>query len=156
MAHPITNHPAVSTCRVSSSRYRTDVPACYETTAKDRRWIRQALVLAASSTHGYRMGALAVQGGRVVAQSVNRRRNPPSAVPWVHCSVHAEAGLVRNRPDLSGSNVYVARLTTGGRAALARPCSECHSLLSEAGVRRTVWTASSTSLGVETLQIFMA
>jgi tRNA(Arg) A34 adenosine deaminase TadA len=118
------------------------------------RWIQQTLALAATSQHGYRMGALAVQGGRVVAQSVNRRRNPPSAVPWVHCSFHAEAGLVRVRPELSGSTVYVARLTTAGRAALARPCSDCHALLSDAGVRRTVWTASSTTLGVETFQSF--
>jgi tRNA(Arg) A34 adenosine deaminase TadA len=139
---------------LTRERYRT-APACYDTaTAKDMRWIQQTLALAATSQHGYRMGALAVQGGRVVAQSVNRRRNPPSAVPWVHCSFHAEAGLVRVRPELSGSTVYVARLTTAGRAALARPCSDCHAMLSGAGVRRTVWTASSTTLGVETFQSF--
>jgi tRNA(Arg) A34 adenosine deaminase TadA len=136
-------------------RYRKS-PACYATaTAKDLRWIQQTLALAASSQHGTRMGALAVQGGRVVAQSVNRRRNPPSAVPWVHCSFHAEEGLVRARPDLTGSTVYVARLTTAGRAALARPCSECHASLCAAGVRRTVWTASANTVGVETFHSFM-
>jgi tRNA(Arg) A34 adenosine deaminase TadA len=135
------------------SIYRTHDPACYDTaTAKDQRWIQRTLILASTSQHSYRMGALALHGGRVVAQAVNRRRNPPTAVPWVHCSFHAEAGLLRVRPDLSNCTVYIARLTTAGHSALARPCTDCHTLLSDAGVRRTVWTASITTIGVETFR----
>jgi tRNA(Arg) A34 adenosine deaminase TadA len=129
---------------------RVDVAVYDAETAKDRRWIRQTLGLAATSQHSFPMGAIAVLGGRVVAQAVNRRRNSPMNVPWPACSFHAEESLVRTRPELHGATVYVARLTAAGVPGLARPCLRCHDLLTAAGVRRTVWTAPGGMLGVET------
>jgi tRNA(Arg) A34 adenosine deaminase TadA len=135
---------------MTKTQYSRGAPVRYDSTAKDRRWIRHALALAASSQHRYPMGALAVRSGRVVAQAVNRRRNTPANVEWASCSFHAEEGLVRARSELRGTTVYVARLTPSGIPGLARPCARCHQLLTDAGVRRTVWTAGVDTLGVET------
>ena len=134
---------------MTTTHHTYDDTVRYVSTAKDERWIRHALCLAASSRHRNLMGALAVQGGRVVAHAVNRRRNTPANVDWTACSFHAEEGLVRARPRLHGVTVYVARITASGVPGLARPCARCHLLLTEAGVRRTVWTAGGDRLGVE-------
>jgi tRNA(Arg) A34 adenosine deaminase TadA len=137
---------------VTRSRYRTEDPSELDpATAKDRRWINQTISLASSSQHRFPMGAIAVQGGRVIAQAVNRRRNSPTTVEWAHCSFHAEHALVRTRQNLAGSTVYIARLTSSGQPALARPCLSCHRLLAGAGVRRAVWTSAAGCVGVDTL-----
>lgn len=119
--------------------------------SKDARWLRRALTLAASSTHRQPMAAVAVSGGRSLVESTNRRRNSPLNVDWQECSFHAEQNLLRLRPELRGTTVYVARLTGAGAPALARPCRRCHTALTEAGVRRTVWTGVNGSVGIELL-----
>jgi len=112
------------------------------------RWLGRARELAVRSQHPTRMGALAVTGGRVIAEGVNQRRNTPRLVDWPDCSRHAEAVLVR-RADLAGATVYVARVLRGGDDGMARPCRYCLGQLIEAGVRQVVWTAGPGATGVE-------
>ncbi len=135
--------------RPTVKQYRGWLHNEYTESARDQRWSRVALTAAASSRHGSQMSAIAVQGGRVVSTSVNRRRNDPTTVSWQHCSFHAEEGLVRQRANLVGATVYVARLTRAGTAGMARPCLRCFLLLAGAGVRRVVWTAPKEELGTE-------
>lgn len=113
---------------------------------RDRRWIQRAVGFAFTSGHHFPLGALAVTGGSLIAKETNRYRNTPRLVEWEHCSVHAEAALTRHA--IAGSIVYVARVTTAtGVPAQARPCKSCLTALTEAGVRRVVWTINEDYAG---------
>ena len=140
---------ASDTAGRAPSRYRTCTPVGIVHPTRDRRWLRVALVAACSSTHSAPTGAIAVKGGRMLASAYNRRRSLPAVVGWPHCSFHAEQGLVRLGARLDGSTVYVARVGIDGESAMARPCRWCHTLLSEAGVRRVVWSTGAAVLACE-------
>jgi tRNA(Arg) A34 adenosine deaminase TadA len=122
---------------------------------RDKRGLSAALNCAKDSPHlKYRMGAVAIKGGRVLGASHNRPRNTPQVAGdnnWQECSEHAEQALVRMRDDLQGAVVYVARLDARGNSTLARPCIRCYEGLVKAGARRVVWTGRGGSVGVETL-----
>lgn len=118
---------------------------------RDYRWIQRAVGLALTSSHSYRMGAVAVRGGNMVGYSVNRFRNHPRIVTnWYDCSVHAEQSLAESC-DISGTLVYVARVTPQGKAALAKPCKVCLQLLTEKGAKRVLWTETEDSAGLLSL-----
>ncbi len=118
---------------------------------RDQRWLQRACGVALTSTHSQRMGAIAVRGGNPLQTSVNRFRNHPRVVTrWADCSVHAEAALIETC-DLAGSIVYVARITTGGVAAIAKPCQSCLLLLTTAGTKRVVWTENNDYAGIMSL-----
>jgi tRNA(Arg) A34 adenosine deaminase TadA len=125
-------------------------PDMLEVTGRHRRWIRRALALAAeNASGGYRLGAIAVRAGRPLAVGVNRHRNDPQRLPELHrdhWSEHAEDACLRKAPSTQGATVYVARLTPGGRLAMARPCPRCWDKLVAAGVTTVVYTVNG---GVE-------
>lgn len=118
---------------------------------RDYRWIQRAIGVAITSRHSYRMGALAVRGGNMLGYATNKYRNHPRLVEdWYDCSVHAEQGLIENCDTVS-SIVYVARVTPGGSVALAKPCQSCLRLLTNAGVKRVVWTEDDDRVGMMSL-----
>lgn len=97
----------------------------------------------------WRVGAVLVKGGRVLAAAPNTLRNEPglAGLPLEECSVHAEAAVLQKVTNPSGT-MYVARLTKSGKQSLARPCRRCRILLIEAGIRTVVWTIDNESFGV--------
>lgn len=121
-------------------------------TNRDYRWLQRSVGIAlTSSHHAQKLGALALRGGNPVGWAVNRFRNHPRVVDdWGDCSVHAEQSLIETC-DASGAIVYVARVTNGGRVAIAKPCQRCLRQLSKAGVRRVVWTESNDRAGMMAL-----
>lgn len=87
----------------------------------------------------------------MIGYAVNRFRNHPRIVTnWYDCSVHAEQSL-HETCSISGSLVYVARITPQGRAAMAKPCKFCLQLLTEGGVKRVLWTEGEDSVGILSL-----
>ena len=58
--------------------------------------------------------------------------------------VHAETAcllpLIKQRADLSRSELYIVRRHKDGSLALSRPCSGCMSLLRAVGIRRVFFT----------------
>ena len=60
---------------------------------------------------------------------------------------HAEARVLRKIAAMDAT-VYVARATSEGRWANARPCANCERLLKAAGVRSVVYTADAETAGV--------
>lgn len=127
------------TCRVTSLARR------------DYRWLQRSIGVALTSRHSYRMGALAVRGGNLLAYATNKHRNHPRLVEdWYDCSFHAEQSLIENCDTVS-SIVYVARVTPAGRVAIAKPCQSCLRLLSEAGAKRVVWTHNEDTVGMMSL-----
>lgn len=119
---------------------------------RDYRWLQRSVGIAlTSSHHAQKLGALALRGGNPVGYAVNRFRNHPRVVDdWSDCSVHAEQSLIETC-DVAGAIVYVARVTNGGRVAIAKPCQRCLRLLTKAGVRRVVWTESDDRAGMMAL-----
>jgi deoxycytidylate deaminase len=118
---------------------------------RDQRWLQRACGVALTSTHTQRMGAIAVRGGNPIHAAVNRFRNHPRVVvEWADGSVHAEAAVIESC-DAAGSIVYVARITTGGNTAIAKPCRACLLLLTTAAVKRVVWTEDNDAVGIMSL-----
>ena len=120
--------------------------------SRDYRWLQRSVGIAlTSSHHAQKLGALAIRGGSPVGYAVNRFRNHPRVVDdWGDCSVHAEQSLIETC-EVSGVIVYVARVTNGGRVAIAKPCQRCLRVLTKAGVRRVVWTESNNRAGMMAL-----
>lgn len=119
---------------------------------RDYRWLQRTVGIAlTSSHHAQKLGALAMRGGTPLGWAVNRFRNHPRVVDnWDDCSVHAEQSLIESC-DVAGAIVYVARVTNGGRVAIAKPCRRCLRLLTEAGVKRIVWTDTNNNAGMMSL-----
>lgn len=118
------------------------------------RWLAAAAKAAARNENGgYRLGAVAVRGGRLLGRGTNRFRNDPHMCPgapreaW---SVHAEEDCLTSVGCAAGATVYVARVTPAGARALARPCPACWKKLKEAGVRAVVYTTGS---GIEAARL---
>lgn len=119
---------------------------------RDYRWLQRSVGIAlTSSHHAQKLGALALRGGNPVGWAVNRFRNHPRVVDdWGDCSVHAEQSLIESC-EVAGSIVYIARITNGGRVAIAKPCQRCLRLLTEASVKRVVWTEANNRAGMMSL-----
>lgn len=102
-------------------------------------FLHHALRLAESSPCRYRHGAVVSRGGRVLARATNR---PTAKVLDDHAvrERHAEVAALARVADPRGATVWVARVLADGSPALSAPCPDCVKVLTEAGVRRVVWT----------------
>jgi tRNA(Arg) A34 adenosine deaminase TadA len=130
---------------------KADLSLIENLSQRDYRWTQRAIGIALTSSHSYRMGALAVRGGTIIGYSVNKFRNHPRIVTnWYDCSVHAEQSLSESC-DLSGTLVYVARVNPQGKASLAKPCKVCLQILVEGGVKRVIWTETEDHVGMLSL-----
>lgn len=121
------------------------------TTSSDIRWLRNALLQAEQAPHNrWRVGAVLVRSGRVIATGYNRYRNNPSQVGIGDVSYHAEEVALRRAGDAEGATIYVARITRSGELGIAKPCARCAYDLMEAGVSSVVWT---TPYGLEKARV---
>lgn len=112
-----------------------------ELSRAELRWLTSAVDVCGEATHKqWRVGAVLVRSGNVLATGVNRYRNDPSQVEYGHVSYHAEEVALRRVSDPEGATIYVARLTRSGKIGAARPCPRCQALLLEHGVHTAVWT----------------
>jgi deoxycytidylate deaminase len=99
-----------------------------------------------SSFPQHKLGAVIVKGNRILSTGINSRRS--SAIIGTS-TLHAEAAAVLKllkegrQSDLVGSDIYVSRYTRAGNLGLARPCSDCWTLLSAVGVKRVYYTTST-------------
>ncbi len=92
------------------------------------------------ATRQYRLGAVGVRtdGAIVTASNVPQRTPEPNA--------HAEARLAKKLDW--GSVVYVVRIYSNGKLAIARPCKKCQIALRLRGVTRVYYSISETEYGV--------
>lgn len=117
---------------------------------RHQRGLRIALAQAEKSRYAkWRMGAVLVKSGRVIAAASNTLRNEPglAGLPLEECSVHAEAAVIQKVTNPSGI-MYVARISRSGVQGLAKPCKRCRKLLIESGIRTVVWTIDEESFGM--------
>lgn len=105
-----------------------------------------AAKVAETSEQRYRLGAVVVKNGNVIAVGVNKRRNHPDifeskAQIMRHASCCAERDALRRAGEAArGSTVYVARVSKSGGVLLARPCNRCYTAMKSAGVKTAYWT----------------
>lgn len=101
---------------------------------------------AEKSTHRHRLGAVIVKGGRVLATGHNEIRYSKELQKG---SVHAEEAAIlkllkaKRLSDLAGAELYVSRVCNSGRVGMARPCSNCLSLIQSVGIRKVFYTTDA-------------
>lgn len=124
------------------------------------KFLKLALRIAGDSNNRWQHGAVLVNSGRVIATAPNIYKNAPTifqiecpddldtqkALIREHCSVHAEARVVKQAGDAArGSVVYVARVNRHGEPLLSAPCDNCYQTMTEAGVKAVVYTEEGYS-----------
>lgn len=91
----------------------------------------------------FRLGAVLVKSGRVLAQGYNIMNSIKS--------VHAEEMALNRVNNSKGANVSVVRLRKDGSFAMAKPCDSCMAKLIAAGIKKITFTREDGS--VETLRL---
>jgi deoxycytidylate deaminase len=123
--------------RFKSYTYDREYVSC-----KDFSFLRFASKVAAlSDHHRFRLGAVVVKSGRVLSQGVNVTKKGPDTPPFRE-SIHAEVNAMRWASDLDGSTIYVARLNSSEKLALAKPCEYCINHMLHNNVKKVVFSTS--------------
>ncbi|MAK50984.1 MAG: hypothetical protein CMG85_17330 [Marinobacter sp.] len=76
----------------------------------------------------YRLGAVIVKGGKILAIASNTRKG------------HAEVNAIKQASKTEGADIYVTRHTPTGMA-MAKPCDNCMEAIKAAGIRRIYYTS---------------
>lgn len=95
-------------------------------------------------------GCVVTKGGAVQAIGRNILKSDPAFVDdHTKCSVHAEVDALRQMGFRAhGCVMFIARVTKTGRKALAKPCTRCQRVITNAGVKRVVFTLDESGYGV--------
>ena len=96
----------------------------------------------------HRHAAVIVKGSRVLAVGRNRNKTHPVSVFYedgeeIPKTIHAELDAisrVKNKEQLKGATIYVARVGRGGHPGMSCPCEMCQELIGKYGLKRAVFT----------------
>ena len=97
----------------------------------------------------HRHAAVIVKGGRVLSSGVNRIKTHPNAVvkdedgELICKSIHAEMDAisrVKNKDQLKGATIYVARKGRSDKVGMSLPCTMCQRALRKHGLSKAVFT----------------
>jgi len=105
-----------------------------------------ALKTAKISDERFKVGAVAVTGGRVIGTACNKGRNHPTVLEdddiKTQASVCAERRLLAILGDKAkGTTIYVARVKKDGSFGLSKPCERCKAALNDTGVKKVVYSS---------------
>lgn len=109
--------------------------------------LKLAVKIAESNTAYTRwpLGCVVTKGGAVQAVGWSSLKSDPR---FAGCSIHAEDHTLRQmRYDARGCVMYVARVLRTGDIALAKPCRACQRLITIAGIKKVIYTITSTEDG---------
>jgi len=103
-----------------------------------------------SCHHKAQLGAVIVKGSQPIGLGFNKlKTTPKSTHPWR--AIHAETAAILNaKTDISGCDIYIFRENKNGEMAMSKPCTYCHLMLVEAGIRRVYYT---TENGTEMMKL---
>jgi deoxycytidylate deaminase len=109
----------------------------------------------------YRLCAVIVRGGRILSTGFNRRSTNAFVEHYTDLvrgtgrgfslSTHAEMDAVlsaRDKIDLRGCKIFVARLRADGSIGLARPCEICFRVLQAYSINKAYYTINNHEYGV--------
>ena len=105
----------------------------------------------------HRHAAVIVKSGRVLSVGRNRNKTHPDSVLYeggekILKTIHAELDAisrVKNKEQLKGATIYVARLGRNGHPGMSCPCKMCQQLIDRHHLKRAVFT---TEYGTGTLE----
>ncbi len=105
-----------------------------------------ALKAAKTSSERFKVGAVALSGGRVVGVACNKGRNHPTILEdddiKRQASTCAERRLLAILGDKAkGAVIYVARAKKDGDFGLSKPCDRCIEMLNQAQVKKVVYSS---------------
>jgi deoxycytidylate deaminase len=107
--------------------------------------IRMAQKVAKQSPHHqHKLGAVIVQGNRILSTGFNSFRGSRIiGRPTLHAESAAILKLLKDgrQTDLIGADIFVSRFTRGGAIAMAKPCYHCSQLIRAVGIRRCFYTS---------------
>lgn len=120
------------------------------------RYLQVAIDLAAQNpAPKWKLAAVGTSGGAVQGVGINtfeQNDSPPGTINWFDLGRHAETNCLRVCGKVP-KTIYVARVTkTFHWPCLARPCDNCYTSLSEAGVKRVIYTISVNEYGTINLR----
>lgn len=112
---------------------------------REKKFIHLALVTAELSIHPrFRLGAVIVQGPRVLSLGINSLRSHPRQInPYTNLqglSIHAELAAILRCKNTRGADLFVGRILRDGSPALAKPCHSCQAIIREAEIRRVYYS----------------
>ena len=104
----------------------------------------------------HRHAAIVVKSGRVLSVGRNRHKTHPDSVLYeggkrILKTIHAELDAisrVKNKEQLKGATIYIARLGRNGHPGMSCPCKMCQQLIDRHALKRAVFT---TEYGTGTL-----
>lgn len=106
------------------------------------KYFKWATAIAKLSEHGiYKVGAVIVHNGHIIAQGCNKNKTHPKAKNYT-TKIHAELdALIAPRTSIGfvGFDMYVVRLTNGGALATSKPCKDCMILIKEASLNSVTY-----------------
>jgi len=88
----------------------------------------------------YRIGAVGIRTDGVIVSSNNIPNKKPEP------NAHAEARLVKKLNW--GSMVYVVRIFSNGKLALAKPCIKCQNTMRLRGIKRCYYSINENEYGI--------
>jgi deoxycytidylate deaminase len=101
----------------------------------------------------YSLAAVLVSGGRVLSIGTNQQRSCELVQAFRKNSwnnLHAECAAilkVRRKIDLTGSKIYVARITPSNKISCAAPCEMCLDVIRAYGIKRVIYTIDENTIG---------
>tara|TARA_R110000796_G_scaffold6206_3_gene22349 strand:- start:819 stop:1247 length:429 start_codon:yes stop_codon:yes gene_type:complete len=96
----------------------------------------------------HRHAAVIVKAGRVLSVGRNRNKTHPDSILYedgerILKTIHAEfdaISRVKNKKQLKGATIYVARIGRSGDPGMSCPCDMCQGLISKYGLKRAIFT----------------
>jgi deoxycytidylate deaminase len=87
-----------------------------------------------------RVGAAILKGKTLVSLGWNSDKTHPESKTRYHAH-HAEFSCLvgTKKMDVSGSTLFVARVTRRGKLGISKPCNECEQVIRASGIRKVFY-----------------
>ncbi len=103
------------------------------------RLIQIATNEAAKSVYMYKLGALVMDGSRIVGKGYNKlKTNPMLRVKYGYHSIHAEIDAIM-KSNGKGDTLLVVRLRRLGDLSCSKPCDKCMKFAKDNGIKKIVY-----------------
>lgn len=105
-----------------------------------------------SNIEKYQIGATISNGKEIISISFNQAKSHPlqkrynkkrasTAHEWSYLHAELSAILkVKNKEQLRGATIFVARTRRDGNPGMARPCAACIQAIIDSGIKKIVYT----------------
>lgn len=117
--------------------------------------LKVAANVATLSNFKYKLGAVLCKQHKIISSGCNSdtvtdpiqsRLDTERHGCYCPGKLHAETStllpFIKKRIDISGSELYIARVTKAGSYGMARPCPSCMKLIKQCGIKKIYYTTN--------------